>query len=226
MINWSNFRFHVRYDQRVGIIVSNVTYNDVGVQRDIMYQGNVDEIFVPYEVGGLVIPLDLAVQFCSLKRFCGLISTASGMLKENLQGEQGSRSRLFLCANRARLSSCPSEDPSSYTGIQEGVAVGISKRSCVSCHLRYSLLMESLVKIRTRIVGCFILLFDMGFFQVNILSQAQSLTIAILEKRAFVVPFCKFRSKSLYREVCFLSSGVRGNDHMVSRVWMIKPFVS
>jgi Cu2+-containing amine oxidase len=51
VINWSNFRFHVRYDQRVGIIVSNVTYNDAGVQRDIMYQGDVDEIFVPYEVG-------------------------------------------------------------------------------------------------------------------------------------------------------------------------------
>jgi primary-amine oxidase len=48
IIEWQKWRFHVRSDQRIGPIVSTVSYEDRGTRRPILYQGALSEIFVPY----------------------------------------------------------------------------------------------------------------------------------------------------------------------------------
>lgn len=48
VIEWQKWKFHVRPDHRVGLIISTVTYQDGDEERKIMYQGNLSEIFVPY----------------------------------------------------------------------------------------------------------------------------------------------------------------------------------
>ncbi len=47
-VSWQNWSFHVRMDRRVGTVISQVTYNDQGKQRSILYQGMLSEMFVPY----------------------------------------------------------------------------------------------------------------------------------------------------------------------------------
>lgn len=48
-VNWQKWRFHLRWDIRAGLILSLVKYEDDGNRRDILYQGNISEIFVPYQ---------------------------------------------------------------------------------------------------------------------------------------------------------------------------------
>jgi primary-amine oxidase len=48
LVEWQKWRFHVRPDQRVGTVVSTVTYDDGGQPRQVLYQGHLSEIFVPY----------------------------------------------------------------------------------------------------------------------------------------------------------------------------------
>jgi primary-amine oxidase len=48
LIHWDNWNFHLRVDQRVGPVVSLVTYDDGGTKRDVLYQAAVSEMFVPY----------------------------------------------------------------------------------------------------------------------------------------------------------------------------------
>ncbi len=47
-VSWQKWRFHVRPDQRVGAILSAVTYDDGEERRSVLYQANLSEIFVPY----------------------------------------------------------------------------------------------------------------------------------------------------------------------------------
>jgi primary-amine oxidase len=47
-IRWDNWNFHLRVDQRVGPVLSLVTYDDRGTQRSVAYQIAVSEMFVPY----------------------------------------------------------------------------------------------------------------------------------------------------------------------------------
>ncbi len=47
-ISWLNWSFHIRSDKRAGIILSLVRFNDGKKNRDIAYQVNVSEMFVPY----------------------------------------------------------------------------------------------------------------------------------------------------------------------------------
>ena len=49
-VRWQNWRFHLRPDQRVGAVLSLVSYQEKpGVPpRSVMYQGHLSEIFVPY----------------------------------------------------------------------------------------------------------------------------------------------------------------------------------
>jgi primary-amine oxidase len=47
-VSWQNWKFHFRTDPRVGLVVSNVTYTDGGRDRQVMYEGSLSEIFVPY----------------------------------------------------------------------------------------------------------------------------------------------------------------------------------
>ncbi len=44
-IQWQKWRFHVRFDRRVGTVISAVTYDG----RSVLYQGSLSEIFVPYQ---------------------------------------------------------------------------------------------------------------------------------------------------------------------------------
>ncbi len=48
LVEWQNWRFHVRPDHRTGMVVSTVTYEDGGTARPVLYQGQLSEIFVPY----------------------------------------------------------------------------------------------------------------------------------------------------------------------------------
>jgi primary-amine oxidase len=48
VIEWQKWRFHVRSDQRVGTIISTVTYGESDQRRSVLYQGSLSEIFVPY----------------------------------------------------------------------------------------------------------------------------------------------------------------------------------
>ena len=48
VVTWQKWRFHVRSDQRVGPIISTVTYQKGDTRRPILYQGSLSEIFVPY----------------------------------------------------------------------------------------------------------------------------------------------------------------------------------
>ena len=47
-VHWDNWDFHLRVDQRVGPILSLVTYDDRGTKRSVVYQLAVSEMFVPY----------------------------------------------------------------------------------------------------------------------------------------------------------------------------------
>jgi primary-amine oxidase len=47
-VDWQNWRFHFRVDRRVGLVVSNVAYQDGKRLRPILYEGSLSEIFVPY----------------------------------------------------------------------------------------------------------------------------------------------------------------------------------
>ena len=47
-VEWQKWRFHVRFERRSGPVVSLVTYD----RRQVMYQGSLAEIFVPYQDPG------------------------------------------------------------------------------------------------------------------------------------------------------------------------------
>jgi primary-amine oxidase len=47
-VEWQNWHFHFRIDRRVGLVVTNVAYQDGGKLRSILYEGSLSEIFVPY----------------------------------------------------------------------------------------------------------------------------------------------------------------------------------
>lgn len=48
-LSWNNWRAHLRWDPRAGLILSTVRYVDAGEERSVLYQANVAEIFVPYQ---------------------------------------------------------------------------------------------------------------------------------------------------------------------------------
>lgn len=48
MIHWQNWDFHLRLNSRVGPILSTVTYNDNGKKRQVMYEGSLGGMIVPY----------------------------------------------------------------------------------------------------------------------------------------------------------------------------------
>ena len=48
VVEWQKWRFHIRMDRRVGLVLSNVVYNDGGRERSVLYQGYMSEMFVPY----------------------------------------------------------------------------------------------------------------------------------------------------------------------------------
>jgi primary-amine oxidase len=48
VVEWQKWRFHVRSDQRVGTIVSTVTYDEGQRRRQILYEAHLSEMYVPY----------------------------------------------------------------------------------------------------------------------------------------------------------------------------------
>jgi len=46
-VNWQKWNFHFRIDRRVGLVVTNVGYQDGGKLRSILYEGSLSEMFVP-----------------------------------------------------------------------------------------------------------------------------------------------------------------------------------
>ena len=48
-VSWQNWQFHFRIDPRMGVVVSNVGYEDHGKLRSILYEGSLAEVFVPYQ---------------------------------------------------------------------------------------------------------------------------------------------------------------------------------
>ena len=47
-VEWNNWKFHIGLDSRTGLQLSTMTFNDKGVDRKIMYQGNLGGMVVPY----------------------------------------------------------------------------------------------------------------------------------------------------------------------------------
>ncbi len=47
-VSWQNWSFHFRIDPKIGVVVTNVAYNDGGKARSVLYEGSIAEIFVPY----------------------------------------------------------------------------------------------------------------------------------------------------------------------------------
>lgn len=47
-VHWQNWDFHLRLNSRVGPILSTVTYNDNGKKRQVMYEGSLGGMIVPY----------------------------------------------------------------------------------------------------------------------------------------------------------------------------------
>jgi len=47
-VEWDRWRFHVRPDHRVGMVISTVRFVHEGEERPVLYQGHMSEIFVPY----------------------------------------------------------------------------------------------------------------------------------------------------------------------------------
>lgn len=48
-VTWNKWRFHMRWDVRAGLVISLVKHLDKADWRHILYQGNVSEIYVPYQ---------------------------------------------------------------------------------------------------------------------------------------------------------------------------------
>ena len=47
-VEWQKWNFHMRVDQRVGTILSLVSYRDGDADRSVLYEAHLSEIFVPY----------------------------------------------------------------------------------------------------------------------------------------------------------------------------------
>ena len=47
-VSWQKWNFHFRIDRRVGLVLTNVGYEDAGKLRSILYEGSLSEMFVPY----------------------------------------------------------------------------------------------------------------------------------------------------------------------------------
>ncbi|EFH51873.1 hypothetical protein ARALYDRAFT_484808 [Arabidopsis lyrata subsp. lyrata] len=50
LVKWANWKFHIKPDQRAGMIISQATVRDskTGEARSVMYKGFASELFVPY----------------------------------------------------------------------------------------------------------------------------------------------------------------------------------
>ena len=47
-VSWGNWRFHLRFENRQGTVISLARWSERGRERHVMYQGYMSEMFVPY----------------------------------------------------------------------------------------------------------------------------------------------------------------------------------
>jgi primary-amine oxidase len=47
-LSWEDWKLHIRVDPRVGLVVNRVLYKDGELERSVLYEGSLSEIFVPY----------------------------------------------------------------------------------------------------------------------------------------------------------------------------------
>ena len=48
VVSWQNWKIHVGFNHREGIVLSNITYNDRGTERSLFYRLSLAEMVVPY----------------------------------------------------------------------------------------------------------------------------------------------------------------------------------
>ncbi|ODV66966.1 peroxisomal copper amine oxidase [Hyphopichia burtonii NRRL Y-1933] len=48
VMEWSNFKFHIGFNYREGIVLSDITYNDHGKERPLFHRISLSEMIVPY----------------------------------------------------------------------------------------------------------------------------------------------------------------------------------
>ena len=48
LVNWQNWKIHVGFNYREGIVLNNITYNDRGIERGVFYRLSLAEMVVPY----------------------------------------------------------------------------------------------------------------------------------------------------------------------------------
>jgi len=48
IIDWQNWKIHVGFNYREGIVLNNITYNDKGTERGVFYRLSLAEMVVPY----------------------------------------------------------------------------------------------------------------------------------------------------------------------------------
>ena len=48
-VEWENWRFHLRFDHRDGVVLSLVSYRNGDEERSVLYEGHLSELFVPYQ---------------------------------------------------------------------------------------------------------------------------------------------------------------------------------
>ncbi len=48
VVEWDNWAFHYRMDKRSGLVISDVSVREGDVERPVLYQGAMSELFVPY----------------------------------------------------------------------------------------------------------------------------------------------------------------------------------
>lgn len=47
-ISWQNFKLHIGFNYREGLVLNNITFNDAGVVRPLFYRLSLSEMVVPY----------------------------------------------------------------------------------------------------------------------------------------------------------------------------------
>lgn len=48
VVSWDKWRFHWRPDQKIGLVISTVSWTDGGNTRPVMFEGHLSELYVPY----------------------------------------------------------------------------------------------------------------------------------------------------------------------------------
>ena len=48
IVKWQNWKIHVGFNYREGIVLNNITYTDKGIERPLFYRLSIAEMVVPY----------------------------------------------------------------------------------------------------------------------------------------------------------------------------------